>query len=365
MRNVVWEASTRVRLASALLLAAVSSNSQPLDAKEKKLKEPAAAYSNAKSFQSSCGAIWSAAMPLLAEIGVVPQSVDRPGGFASFRWAKGQNVGFGSKEDARKFTTSGSLASFEIFRIETGTLSVTPESIGCRVQLKMSFTALQRNPSTGRQWIVLESNKFLEQTLLDMIGQLALRNPGATQPVVGSTATALPATVSITSNPPGGDIEIDGKFVGSTPSKFELPAGKHRIQVKKSGHHDWYRALDLITGANITLAADLIPGENETPPVVTGAVTPALPPTKSPSAIEIVSQATTAAEGAPSASESGRVKIVCSNRFSEVPFSSSRPNRKTLACGEEVTIVNQSGQWTKVKTKDGVEGNVSTRFLGK
>lgn len=57
-------------------------------------------------------------------------------------------------------------------------------------------------------------------------------------------------------------------------------------------------------------------------------------------------------------------KIVCSDRFAEVPFSSSRPDRRKLACGEEVSVVRESGLWTRVKTKDGMEGNVSTQFVG-
>ena len=354
----------RFLLGSVLLLATLGGGSQQAEAKEKKLKEPAPTYSNTRSFQSSCDAIWSAAMPLLTEVGLAPQSMDSQGGFASLRWAKGQNVGLGKKEDIKRFTTgySGLWKSYEVFRIDTGTLLATQESIGCRVQLKLSFTALQRNAS---KWYALESNNFLEQTLLDMIGQLALRNPGATQSMVGSTAPALPATVSIASNPPGGDIEIDGKFVGRTPSKFELTPGKHQINVKKSGHRDWHRILDLLTGASITLAAELIPGENGKPPVMPGAVAPtALPPTKSPSPIETVSQSATVVQATPPVIKSDHVKIVCSAKFCEVPFSSSRPERKTLACGEEVAIVSQSGQWTRVKTKDGVEGNVATRFLG-
>ena len=284
----------RYLLGSVLLMATLGGSSQPAQAKEKKLKETAPPYFNTRSFQSSCDAIWSAAMPLLIEVGLAPQSMDRQAGVASLKWAKGQNVGLGGKEDLKRFTTgySGSWASNQVFRIETGTLLATQESIGCRVQLKLSFTTLPRNALTGDQWHALESNNFLEQTLLDMIGQLALRNPGATQSVVGSTA-------------------------------------------KK-------------------------------PAVVTGAVTPtALPPTKSPSVVEIISQPATVAQVTPPTIKIGHLKIVCSDRFSEVPFSSSRPDRKTLACGEEVTIVSQSGQWTRVKTKDGVEGNVATRFVGK
>ena len=87
--------------------------------------------------------------------------------------------------------------------------------------------------------------------------------------------------------------------------------------------------------------------------------------------VEILSQPPTTVQPAPVpsagplVSQSSSPKIVCSDRFTQVPFSSSRPDRKKLACGEEISIVSQSGQWTRVKTKDGMEGNVATRFVDK
>ena len=87
--------------------------------------------------------------------------------------------------------------------------------------------------------------------------------------------------------------------------------------------------------------------------------------------VEIVSKPPTTGQpapvpsGGPLASQRSLPKIVCSDRFTQVPFSSSRPDRKVLACGEEVSIVSQSGQWARVKTKDGLEGNVAARFVGK
>jgi hypothetical protein len=47
----------------------------------------------------------------------------------------------------------------------------------------------------------------------------------------------------------------------------------------------------------------------------------------------------------------------------EVPFSSSRPDRRHLACDEAVTIVSESSNWIRVKTADGLEGNVAAEFV--
>ncbi len=59
--------------------------------------------------------------------------------------------------------------------------------------------------------------------------------------------------VDIASTPSGADIEIDGKFVGSTPSSVTLAPGDHDIAVKKSGFAGWSRKVSVSSGrVNIT-----------------------------------------------------------------------------------------------------------------
>lgn len=67
-----------------------------------------------------------------------------------------------------------------------------------------------------------------------------------------------PASVAIDSTPPGADIEIDGAFVGNTPSTVPLAPGSHEITVKKKGFADWARKLS-VTGGSVHLSADLDP----------------------------------------------------------------------------------------------------------
>jgi hypothetical protein len=60
----------------------------------------------------------------------------------------------------------------------------------------------------------------------------------------------------VASTPDGADIEIDGSFVGNTPSVVELSAGEHVVVLKKSGYKPWQRKLK-ITGGEIKLTAEL------------------------------------------------------------------------------------------------------------
>jgi len=62
--------------------------------------------------------------------------------------------------------------------------------------------------------------------------------------------------VEIQSEPTGADIEVDGAFMGNTPSVLELPPGEHVIAVKKSGYKTWERKLKL-TGGSVKLNPQL------------------------------------------------------------------------------------------------------------
>ena len=64
------------------------------------------------------------------------------------------------------------------------------------------------------------------------------------------------ATLVIESTPPGADIEIDGAFVGNTPSSISVAPGSHQIAVKKKGFTAWTKTLN-VTGGTIHLNAEL------------------------------------------------------------------------------------------------------------
>jgi hypothetical protein len=60
-------------------------------------------------------------------------------------------------------------------------------------------------------------------------------------PIGATVASAPPTTASgltVEANVPNCDIEVDGNFMGSTPSTLNLAPGKHEIVVKKTGYQD-------------------------------------------------------------------------------------------------------------------------------
>jgi hypothetical protein len=88
---------------------------------------------------------------------------------------------------------------------------------------------------------------------------LEMAHFGAAPPPAATTLAAVPATqvtLAISSTPPGADIEVDGGFVGNTPSTVSLTPGSHKIVVKKKGFADWSKTLN-VTGGNVNLSAEL------------------------------------------------------------------------------------------------------------
>jgi len=74
--------------------------------------------------------------------------------------------------------------------------------------------------------------------------------------LVTVAASSSQATVNISSTPQNADVEVDGKFVGNTPSSIPVTAGEHSIKVSKKGFKPWERTLT-VTGGSANVNAEL------------------------------------------------------------------------------------------------------------
>ena len=81
--------------------------------------------------------------------------------------------------------------------------------------------------------------------------------PAAT-PQVQMVAQSSATKVAVVSNPAAADIEVDGGFVGNTPSTIDLTNGDHTITVSKTGYKPWERKLKA-SGGSVNLNVELEP----------------------------------------------------------------------------------------------------------
>jgi len=102
----------------------------------------------------------------------------------------------------------------------------------------------------------MRSNSRDFHRAVDLIGK-----PGVDETTLASAPAAEPAKpvtvkLAVASTPEAADIEVDGSFMGNTPSSIELAPGEHTVLVSKSGYKPWERKIKLAPG-DIRLNAEL------------------------------------------------------------------------------------------------------------
>jgi serine protease Do len=64
-------------------------------------------------------------------------------------------------------------------------------------------------------------------------------------------------SVTISSDPDGAQVYLDGKFVGNTPATLKLPIGPHTVRLKSAGPADWERSIEILKDSQLNLKAQL------------------------------------------------------------------------------------------------------------
>ena len=81
--------------------------------------------------------------------------------------------------------------------------------------------------------------------------------PAVTVQQVSPERTLEKVRCNFSSTPPGAEITLDGKYVGSTPSEIELAAGTHVVAFSIPGFAQWKRELAVLPGSELTVSAIL------------------------------------------------------------------------------------------------------------
>ncbi len=63
--------------------------------------------------------------------------------------------------------------------------------------------------------------------------------------------------LEVRSDPTGADVELDGKFVGSTPTTLRLKPGEYTVTIRKAGFAPWARKLAAIPDNELKITAEL------------------------------------------------------------------------------------------------------------
>jgi hypothetical protein len=78
----------------------------------------------------------------------------------------------------------------------------------------------------------------------------------ASASAANQSPTNASAEVEVTSTPSGADIELDGSFVGNTPSTIGVSPGDHTIVINKNGYKPWEKKIKVSSG-KVNISAEL------------------------------------------------------------------------------------------------------------
>lgn len=188
------------------------------------LSVPALASTHRDDFKVPCNELWRALKDTLRNSG------------------KYGIIAIDNAEMTASYNMGGNLMAK---RVNSAVLNNKDNGAACELQIQTAYSGAFTNDAGDLKKRVEDSLSKLKNV-----------------PLPASTADAAPApaaaqaSLSVDSTPAGADIEIDGKFMGNTPSTLTVAPGSHSVAVKKKGFADWSKTLD-VSGGAVHLNAEL------------------------------------------------------------------------------------------------------------
>lgn len=191
------------------------------------LAAPAFASTHRDVFNVSCNELWRAVKDTLRNSG------------------KYGIIAIDSNEMTASYNMGGNLMAK---RVNSAILNSKDDGKSCELQVQTAYSGLGNNDAGDFKKRVNES--------LTKLKNEPLPAPAAKPDQAAAPAAAAQASLAVESTPAGADVEIDGAFVGNTPSTLTVTPGSHKVSVKKKGFAEWTKTLN-VTGGTVHLNAEL------------------------------------------------------------------------------------------------------------
>ncbi|WP_169302025.1 PEGA domain-containing protein [Thermococcus gammatolerans] len=166
-----------------------------------------------------------------------------------------------SKEDHGEYTTT-----FMLQPNETKTLNITLTPNYAHLTIKsdppgasiyINETYKGKTPLTVDLMMGTYSIKLSKEGYQDYTLKVTL-SPGESKTLSPSLTPAY-GFLSVTSEPAGADVYIDGNYVGTTPlTNYKLSPGEHEVKIKKDGYKEYTKTVTITAGEKKTLSTSLV-----------------------------------------------------------------------------------------------------------
>jgi hypothetical protein len=115
---------------------------------------------------------------------------------------------------------------------------------------KLTEHDVRKLQASGADVVILDSD-YMPTSLMEA-------REGCLKAAHKTAAPIATSQVEIASSPAGSDIELDGKFVGSTPSLVRVSSGEHTVKLTKNGYEVWERTLTTMS-SSVRVSPELQP----------------------------------------------------------------------------------------------------------
>ena len=129
-----------------------------------------------------------------------------------------------------------------------GNTSVPPQETSALALTPTSRPVAPTEPSSAKQ----KQSDSVAPKPPDSVAPMQSASVAPVQPA--SSPSVQQATVEFWSSPAGADIEVDGKYIGSTPSTVTVQAGDHTITMRRQDCKTWQKTMK-VTSGNLRVAA--------------------------------------------------------------------------------------------------------------
>ena len=164
------------------------------------------------------------------------------------------------KADETESVSAGLKPETEIQ--ETGTISITSEPSGAEIYLDGEYQGT--TPMTISDVILgdhkIELKKSGYEDWSASVSVKADETESVSAGLKPETEIQETGTISITSEPSGAEIYLDGEYQGTTPMTIsDVILGDHKIELKKSGYEDWSASVSVKADETESVSAGLKP----------------------------------------------------------------------------------------------------------
>ena len=180
----------------------------------------------------------------------------------NYKLSTGKHSVVVKKNDYQDYKTTVTIEPGKTKKLEVtlskapGTLKIASEPSGAKVYIGGDYkgkTPLTLNLAPGTYTVKLTMKDYEDYTTTVTL------SPGDVKSL-SITLTPKFGSLTVTSEPSGAEVYLDGDYVGTTPlENYKLSTGEHEVKVKKSGYATFTKTITIKPGETTSMKATLPP----------------------------------------------------------------------------------------------------------